>query len=166
MLLGATKNTIEHKPDEEFIVQLMLQSRFAEAYLLLKQSPQNHSATAFNLAICVFHSKNYEQAILHLEQARQNIPQSLNPKPLPDHIAQNLIDLQKETEDYLQPLSQKYASAFSEIFRDHIIRLQTDCWLLRQNWQKTVETAKPIEHKNYRNVINALRIAIPKLSSL
>jgi len=166
MLLGATKTTIEHKPDEEFIVQLMLQSRFAEAYLLLKQSPQNHASTAFNLAICVFHAKNYQQAIIHLQHAWQNIPQNLNPKPLPDHIAQNLISLQKETEDYLRPLNEKYTSAFGEIFRDHIIRLQTDCWLLLENWQKTVETAKPIEHKNYRNVLNALRIAIPKLSSL
>lgn len=165
MLLGSADTRHQYPDEGNFIIQLLAQSRFAEAYVLLKKESPNEPTTQFNLALCYFKTRNYTEALACLDKAQSVLPTgNYNNNLQADQFYTALRKLQNQQADHLQGITKKYITFFNEQARDAIIRLQTDCWLQLGNFNKVIEIASPIAHKNYLNIANALSMAKNQLS--
>jgi tetratricopeptide (TPR) repeat protein len=160
MLLASTNSHKQYGNEETLILQLLIQQRYAEAYLLLNNEPPNDPATQYNLALCYYWAKQYQEAIICLDKVQTALPyQSSNVKLPNAQFYTVIVEQQNQRSDHLQGVSKRYISIFAVLMRDAIIRFKTDCWLQLGEYSKVIETAAPIAHKNYRNITEALQIA-------
>lgn len=159
MLLGTTANNDNYPGTEPLIILLILQQRYAEAYELLLNQPQNQTATLYNMALCLHWNGNYQEALTRLESI-QPIQHVNSGKPLNTNIGYKEIrSKQNQTDDYLQGINEVYIKSFPVLVQDAIIRLKTDCWLQLGNYAKVIAVATPIAQKGYKNITDALKIA-------
>jgi tetratricopeptide (TPR) repeat protein len=164
MLLGSPGTRQQYNNEEALIIQLFAQSRYAEAYMLLMKEPPNLSSTQYNLALCYYWAGNYTESLICLDKARAALPGSSAPTDIRNNdFFRTAFRQQSKIDDHRQAISQNYFSLFTFLVHDHILRLQTDCWLQLENFFKVIEVATPIANKNYRNITNALQIANNKL---
>ncbi|EHQ24857.1 hypothetical protein [Mucilaginibacter paludis] len=161
MLLGSTDTRQQqHHNEEALIIQLLSQSRYAEAYLLLQNEPPNIPSTQYNLALCHYWAGNYREALICLDKARVALPTgNKHPYALNNQFYTAILRQQNKLDDHRQAITKGYVSLFSVWVHDSIIRLQTDCWLQLGDFSKVIEVAAPIAHKNYQNVADALQKA-------
>jgi tetratricopeptide (TPR) repeat protein len=165
MLLGSADPRQQYPNEETFIIQLFAQNRFAEAYVLLKKESPNDPAAQFNLALCYFRSRHYAEALACLDKAQSLLTvANQNNNLQADQFHTTLSKLQNQQNDHLQGITKKYITLFADEAKDAIIRLKTDCWLQLGNFSKVIEVAKPLAHKNYLNIANALSMAENQLS--
>ncbi|QXV65648.1 hypothetical protein FPZ42_14300 [Mucilaginibacter achroorhodeus] len=166
MLLGSntTSPGVNHVLRTDFIVQLISQSKYAEAYQLLKAEPTDKPTTHYNLALCFYWTGNYREALIYLDKAQMFLPAgTIRSKQLIDEFYKNLRDKQNQLNDHQTAITDQYLHAFPEMVADGIIRLKTDCWLQLKEFAIVVETATPIAYKQYRNITEALTTAKEKL---
>jgi tetratricopeptide (TPR) repeat protein len=159
MLLGTTVPRDTDPTTETLIIQLILQQRYAEAYDLLHRQPSAQTAALYNAAVCLHWSGNYQEALNRLEKIQFSPPMNTSNQPTADENYQRIRKQQNQTEDYLQGMSELYVKSFPVLTYDAIIRLKTDCWLQLGNYAKVIAIAKPIAHKGYQNITNALALA-------
>lgn len=160
MLLGSTHTRQHYESEEVLIALLITQNRYAEAYLLLQKELPNEPSTQYNMALCYYHACNYQQALVNLDKALFALP--VNKGLSNNHTDQfynNMRQQQNQQDDYLHAITRKYIASFDVLTRDAIVRLKTDCWLHLGEYTKVIELATPIEHKNYKNIAEALIIA-------
>ncbi|WP_374166172.1 hypothetical protein [Arcticibacter sp. MXS-1] len=159
MLLGSTVNHKATSGSEPFILQLLLQQRYAEAYELLINQRSVSTAALYNTALCLHWSGNYEQALSHLERIQFTPPVSRASPLNPDKEFNQIRNKQNQTDDYLQGMSEAYVESFPALVHDAIVRLKTNCWLQLSNYAKVIAIATPIAHKGYKDITEALKLA-------
>lgn len=160
MLLGSTNPRQQNGNEEALIIQLMTQKRYAEAYILLKNESPGEPSTQYNLALCHYSAGNYQEALICLDNALRALSPGNYPGKAPaDQFYHVIRQMQNQTNDHLEGITKKYVTLFRDLVLDHVIRLQTDCWLKSGNFPKVVEIAKPLERKNYKNITEALQLA-------
>ena len=159
MLLASADTHQQFAAEETFIIQLLAQSRYAEAYILLKQESPNQPATQYNLALCYYQNQYYREAIACLDKTLAILPLSDRANINTDQFYNAIRQQQNQHDDHLLGVTKKYISFFGDTFRDTITRLKTDCWLQLGDYAKVIETATPIAHKSYKNIAKALSIA-------
>lgn len=117
MLLG-TKARHETAPvSESFILQLLVQYRYAEAYELLISQPTSTSAL-FNIAICLHWSGDYQEALDRLESIQVVSQMSSRNQLNTTSIYKQIKNKQNQTDDYLQGISETYIKIFPDLFHD------------------------------------------------
>ncbi len=159
MLLGNNHSRQENIPQENegWILQLMSDGCYAEAYLLLKKEQAGRVSSRYNLALCCYFAGEYQQALYRLDEALSVF------RPMPGHDAMQkddvykaLIIAQNKTDSYRKGIDEKYVSHFPDMMKDNILRLKVDCFLVLKQWNKLIETAALLRTKDYRNVAEAL----------
>jgi len=160
MLLGSTDTRQAYGQEEDLIIKLIGQMRYAEAYIFLKKESPNEPSTQYNLALCHYWAGNYQEALMCLDKAHTTLSRTTSSSTLQNDQFYNVIrQKQNQLDDHLKPISKKFVSLFGVITNDAIIRLKTDCWLQLDNFSKVVEIATPIASKNYKNIADALQVA-------
>ncbi|WDF53937.1 hypothetical protein [Mucilaginibacter sp. KACC 22063] len=162
MLLGsnqAFKNT-PIKSETELIAQLIGQSRFSEAYLLLKSEASDKTETQYNLALCYYWIANYREALICLDKAHLFMPVNHSKtNPVNDSFYKALREKQNDLDDHLLPITHKHVELTYPMVADGIVRLKTDCWLKLGEYQKVIDIATPIAYKGFKNINEAISIA-------
>ncbi len=158
MLLRNTANHETAPASEAFVLQLLLQQRYAEAYELLVNYPASTFAL-YNMALCLRWSGDYQEALNRLEAIRLVPHTNSGNKPDAGRIYKQIRTRQNQTDDYLQGISEAYIKSFHALVHDAIVRLKTDCWLQLGNYAKVIAVATPIAHKGYKNITDALKLA-------
>jgi hypothetical protein len=158
MLLGTTAHRESATGSESFILQLLLQHRYAEAYELLVNQP-TQTAALYNIAICLHWSGDYQEALNRLESIQLGPHMGSVNQVNTQSFHKPIRTRQNQTDDYLQGISEAYIKSFPALFHDAIIRLKTECWLKLGNYEKVVAVSTPIAHKGYKNITDALKLA-------
>lgn len=159
MLLGSTANNDTSAGTELLITHLMMQQRYAEAYEMLMNQQSTQTSVLYNLAICLYWSGNYQQALTRLESIRL-APQLNNGNKLSANNDLKMIkSKQNQSDDHLNGISEAYVRSFPALVHDAIVRLKTDCWLQLGNYAKVIAVASPIVPKGYQNITDALNLA-------
>lgn len=159
MLLGTQRNKDTPPGTENLAIQLMGQQRYAEAYELLVAYVPTGSGAYYNKALCLYWSGNYQAAISQLDQIQHGVDSSRPSMINADRDYTMIKAQQKQTHDHLMAMSELYLAHFPALFGDAVTRLKTDCWLQMENFPQVIATATPIEHKGYKNITEALKIA-------
>ncbi|WP_345950011.1 hypothetical protein ABDD95_00870 [Mucilaginibacter sp. PAMB04274] len=158
MLLGTTAHHGTAEGTETFILQLLLQQRYAEAYELLVKQPVQ-TAALYNTAICLHWSGDYQEALNRLEKIQLAPHMSSGNQLNTENICKQIRNKQNQTDDFLQGISEAYIKSFPALVHDAIIRLKTACWLQLGSYEKVIAIATPIAHKGYKNITDALKLA-------
>lgn len=146
--------------EELLIINLIGQGRYAEAYMLLKTETPQRPAGMFNLAVCFYWLGSYRETLVCLDKARMLMPIDQGGIRLnSDNFYKAIREKQNLADEYKLPITSKYIALFGGLAKDNITRLKTDCWLQLEVYQKVIEVATPIAHKNYKNIDDALQIA-------
>jgi hypothetical protein len=159
MLLGTTNKKYLLPVDESFIIQLILQQRYAQVYELLMHQQSMQPSSLYNVALCLHWSGNYEEALIRLENIRLATQMANHNKLTVDSYLKPITIRQNQNHDYLYGMTEAYIKNFPELASDAVVRLKTDCWLQLSNYEKVIAVATPIAHKGYRNITDALLIA-------
>lgn len=159
MLLGSAATKELASDSELLIIQFLLQHRYAEAYNLAIRQGQKNDSMRYNIALCLHWSGNYEEAIKQLDAISQAPSLNTIQENQLGSDFKGIVEKQKQTSDYLHGMSESYIAHFPELFREAIIRLKTDCWIQLQDFAKVIATARPIQHRGYKNIIDALKTA-------
>ena len=159
MLLGTTNKKDSFPVEESFIMQLLLQKRYAQVYELLMHQQSTQASSLYNMALCLHWSGNYEEALIRLENIRLSNQIGNHNKLTADSYLKAITIKQNQTDDYLHGMTEAYIKNFPELASDAIVRLKTDCWLQLGNYNKVIAIATPIAHKGYRNITDALQLA-------
>jgi len=159
MLLGTTNKKDSFPVEESFIMQLLLQKRYAQVYELLMHQQSTQASSLYNMALCLHWSGNYEEALIRLENIRLATQMANHNKLTADSYLKTITIQQNQTDDYLLGMTEAYIKNFPELTSDAVVRLKTDCWLQLSNYEKVIAIATPIAHKGYRNITDALLIA-------
>lgn len=165
MLLGSERNSSSTPThlNENLVVLLLNQGRYAEAYTILNQDAASGITVFFNLALCHFWAEDYDEALHCLDRIEPLAKWREGDNIVQDAAYHKIEIKQRGTNDHLEGLSNDYLKLFGVKVRDHLIRLKTDCWIALGNYSKVIETATPIEHKGYLNIVYALKTAREKL---
>lgn len=156
MLLGTTAQQNTSQDTEPLIIQLLIQQRYAEAYLLLTgQHRTSQNSAIYNTALCLHWSGNYEEALKRLDSIQLS-PQAQSASPPTDDLYQQISLKQKRTDDHLQAITEGYVKSFPGLFVDAVVRLKVDCWSQLGDHGKLIALATPIAHKKYQNITDAL----------
>jgi predicted glycosyltransferase involved in capsule biosynthesis len=158
MLLGSTNKKDVLPVEESFIMQLMLQERYAQVYELLHQQPITPSSL-YNLALCLHWSGNYNNALSRLDSIQLSSHVTNDNKLNANSEFTSITKKQNENADYLHGMTEAYIKRFPALAGDAIVRLKTDCWLKLGNFAKVVAVATPVAHKGYKNIKDALQLA-------
>ena len=115
MLLGSS-NDLHKKTatpqDDQLIVLLINQKRYAEAYRLLIGRDETIE-NLYNKALCCHASGGYESAISLLEKALDRLTQNLKENnPPKDDLLEKLEQLQFQGEDHLAAITDVYVLHF------------------------------------------------------
>ena len=164
MLLGTTNKKDNIPVDESFIIQLILQQRYAQVYELLMNQQSTQPSSLYNIALCLHWSGNYQEALNRLDsiQLASHIGNNNNNNNNNLNVNSELKAIttkQNQTDDYLFGMSDAYIKSFPALANDAIVRLKTDCWLQLGNYAKVIAIATPIAHKGYKNITDALQLA-------
>jgi hypothetical protein len=159
MLLGSTANSNNASVTEPFVIQLMLQQRYAEVYELLsgQQSPQ--TSVLYNKALCLHWSGNYQAALSQLDSIKVTSQLNTDNKLNANNDYQGIRTKQIQMDDHLQGITEAYVKAFPVLVNDAITRLKTDCWLQLRNYPKVIALATLIAYKGYKDITDALKLA-------
>ena len=163
MLLGNQPKTNTHNPLEqhdEWIVQLLSNNQYVEAYRLLKSEPPQKISTLFNLAICLFFTKDYESCLRNLDEISTKLqPDLTDDFYINDNLYKKLENIQYADNSYLQGITDKYVQYFPQIAKKNVLRIKIDCYRVLCKWNKVIELAAPLKGFNYQNVEDALNDA-------
>jgi len=167
MLLGsnASANPVTKdqsiKSEIELIAQLISQSRYAEAYQLLKAEVPDRTTTQYDLALCFCWIGSYREALMCLDKAQLFMPVMTVGKtnPSTDSFYKAIREKQNGLDDHRNPITQKNIELTTQMVADGIVRLKTDCWLQLGEYARVIDIATPIAHKDYLNITKALTIA-------
>ena len=159
MLLGTTNKKDSFPVEESFIIQLMLQQRYAQVYELLIHQQSTQPSSLYNIALCLHWSGNYEEALIRLDNIRLANQMSNQNKLNTDSYLKAITIKQNQTDDYLYGMTEAYIKNFSQLASDAVVRLKTDCWLQLGNYNKVIAVASLIAHKGYQNITDALQLA-------
>ncbi len=156
MLLGTTAQQNTSQDTEPLIIQLLLQQRYAEAYLLMNGQRQvSENSAIYNTALCLYWGGNYHESLKRLESIQFKPQVQSAPEPN-DHLYQQISINQKQTNDHLQGITEAYLKNFPGLFHDAVVRLKVDCWSHLGDHARVIALATPIAHKKYQNIIDAL----------
>jgi tetratricopeptide (TPR) repeat protein len=158
MLLSSSNTHQQHASEEAFIIQLIGQQRYAEAYILLKKEPPSEPSVQYNLALCHYWAQNYQEALLSLDKIMINLPAGYKDAPH-DPFYAIIRERQNQEDEHLQAISKKHVTFFGLLVKDAIVRLKVDCWLQLGNFPKVIEIAMPIATRNYKNIVSAIQTA-------
>lgn len=162
MLLGSNQ-AVQNRSNtsvQDLIEQLIGRSLYADAYALLIQEPAGQTVTQYNLALCFNAAGYYNEALMCLDKSQLCLPvNQTNRNSVTDGFYKALLDKQKQLNDHLFAITDKYLQLLPQKVTDSIIRLKTDCWMQLGNYAKVIETATPIAYKQYGNIIEALAVA-------
>jgi tetratricopeptide (TPR) repeat protein len=166
VLLGSNHTRQQYESEEVLVALLLTQNRYAEAYLLLQNESPNEPSTQYNMALCHYYACDYQQAIVNLDKAQSVFPvvKGLTNNHT-DQFYYNMRQQQNQQDDHLHAITKKYIANFHVLTREAIVRLKTDCWLHLGEYAKVIELATPVEHKNYKNIAEALKIAKNHISN-
>ncbi len=162
MLLGNnTPNRQDTTPqvNEDWVVQLISNGQYAEAYLLLSKETSRKISSLYNLALCSYFAGKYEQTIYRLDEALSTFRPAPDSNPVEDDLYNAIVRVQNATDAYQTGITEKYVQRFPGITKDNILRLKIDAYLALERWNKVIETAALLKNKNYRNVEEALHVA-------
>lgn len=159
MLLGTTNKKDVLPFDESFIIQLMLQKRYAQVYELLMHQQSTQPSSLYNIALCLYWSGDFEEALIRLENIRLATQMANHNKLTADSYLKAITIRQNQTDDYLYGMTEAYIENFPELAGDAVVRLKTDCWLQLGNYEKVIAVATPTAHKGYKNITDALQLA-------
>ena len=160
MLLGNQQQANSSNPSEqydEWIAQLLSDKQYVEAYQLLKSKPPQNLSALFNLALCLFFAKEYEQSLYQLDAAlAKSQPNPTDNFSFNDDLHKKLESIQNADNTYLQGITDRYVQHFPHMVRSNILRIKVDCYRALRRWNKVIETATLLTGHNYRNVEDAV----------
>jgi predicted Zn-dependent protease len=107
MLLSSYNTHQQHASEEAFIIQLIGQQRYAEAYILLKKEPPSEPSVQYNLALCHYWAQNYQEALLSLDKIMINLPAGYKDAPH-DPFYAIIRERQNQEDEHLQAISKKH----------------------------------------------------------
>ena len=160
MLLGSTTNKVTSNDTEALTIQLIAQQRYSEAYELLKIKKVCSMPELYNLALCLHWIGNFKEVLSVLENIQLPPQLNRNSEVIASSNYQQIRSKQNQTDDHLHGLSYEYVRSFPDLFHDSIVRLKTDCLLQIGDYTKLITIAQPIAHKGYKNITEALELAI------
>jgi len=162
MLLNSNQVEINrtYKSEDTFIAGLIGQSRYTEAYRLLKNEAADKTETQYNLALCFYWIGCYREALMSLDRAQRFMPVTAGKtNPAADNFYKALREKQNQLNDHHCPITQKHVEMTPQLVTDGIMRLKTDCWLQLEEYGEVINIATPMIYKNYSNVTSALAAA-------
>ena len=159
MLLGKPTGIDDLSLNEQLIIQLILQQRYAEVYELLIGREPASTSTNYNLALCLHWVGRYREALNQLDLIRfaPNVTQGNKLSGNSEYM--EIRNKQNLTDGHLHAVSEAYLKKFPDLVQDAVIRLKTDCWLQLGDYSKVTAIATPIAHKGYKNIAEALELA-------
>ena len=161
MLLGSQQypnnsNGLSDKNDE-WIVLLLSNGQYVEAYRLLKSEPQQKLSTIFNLALCSYFAEEYEQTLSRLDEALAKLqPNPVDNTFVNDDLYKKLESIQNADDSYLQGMTEMYIRHFPYIVKNSILRIKIDCYLALSLWNRIIELAPLLKSYEYQNVEEAV----------
>ena len=159
MLLGNQQQTNINNSSEqndEWIVQLLSNNQYVEAYRLMKSEPPKKLSTLFNSAICMLFIEEYEQCLHSLDEALAKLqPKPADNSPKEDRY-RKLERMQSADSSYLQGITDRYVRHFPDMVKNNILRVKIDCYRALSQWSKVLELAAQLGSQNYLNVENAV----------
>jgi len=92
MLLGTTNKKDSFPVEESFIIQLILQKRYAQVYELLMNQQSTQPSSLYNIALCLHWSGNFQEALIHLENIRLSTHMANHDKLTADSYLKAITD--------------------------------------------------------------------------
>lgn len=167
MLLGSNKNPYKSAPPNEeyhelYILQMITNKAYAEAYGLLKIKRKKAIDDLFNMALCCYHSKLYGTC---LECLGMILIGDLKQAILPDrHITQlKMFDAESTLRNFEKPISSVYLVEYPELVFDSILRLKTSCFVALEYWSNIIEQSSLLKNSKYPDLLEALALAESKI---
>ena len=164
LLANQQKTNNNNKPIaqcDKWIAQLLSDKQYVEAYQLLKTEPQQKLSTLFNMALCMYFAKEYEQTLTKLDEALAKLQCPPDKQPLLyDDLYKKLEAIQNTSNSYLLGISDDYARNFQYLLKNNILRIKVDCYRALCLWNKVIELAALLKSHNYQNVESAVAEAI------
>lgn len=167
MLLGS--NTSPHKSGrtqeeyhEFYILQMMSNQAYAEAYGLLKVKRKKSINDLFNMALCCYHAELYGTC---LECLGMILMADLKQAILPErHITQlKMLDAQSCLSNFEKPISTVYLFEYPDLVSDSILRLKISCFVAMDCWSNIIELSSLLRNSKYPDLLEALNLAETKL---
>lgn len=167
MLLGSSNNP--YKPGrtkeeyhELFILQMMSNHAYAEAYGLLKIKRKKAANDLFNMALCCYHSQLYG---ICLECLGMILITDLKQSILPERnmTQQKMFGAQTEFPNFDKPISTVYLSEYPDLVSDSILRLKISCFVAMDCWSNIIELSSLLRNSKYPDLLEALNLAETKL---
>ena len=138
---------------DEWIVQMLSNGQYTEAYRLLKNTPPQSLSTLLNLALCSYYAEEYESALHKLDEALVKLQHTpADTTLINDELFKKLERVQNADNTYLQGVTEAYVRHFPYIVKSSIIRIKIDCYLALCAWNKVIELAAPLQNCNYQNI--------------
>ena len=147
-------------PDMDFeIVRLISGKQYAEAYQMLSNQLTPTISNLYNMALCMFEGKAYSASLEMLDETYSKLQPFMSHAIQGDAISESIQEVQRGYATYLNPVTDYYVSRFPCTLKRHIYRLKIDCYKALGRWSDLVRTADQLEHKDYKNVREALKEA-------
>lgn len=121
----------------------------AQYFFLLKES--KNSAVFFNLALCFFKVKEYQEAYLYLQKALMELPRNIVINSLKNNIL-SLERYEEESEGYQEAMLYFTPIEFPNLAREQILRLMVDILFYLDQKEEMLRIIASLQSKNYRNI--------------
>ncbi|MGL5260792.1 MAG: hypothetical protein ACRC9P_00205 [Bacteroides sp.] len=147
---------------ETEVLRLMAQQQYAEAYLLLERLTNPSLSNLYNLALCLYFSKEYSTCLLFLAKAQAKLPSYSLRHTRISPLGQKVLHQHLDQATYLHAVSEVYCTHFPNILQESILRLRIDCLLRLARWKELIATASQLKYKSYSQVLQAVAEAQKK----
>ena len=148
-------------PDMDIeIVRLISSHQYAEAYQMLSNQLTPTISNLYNMALCMFEGKAYVECLDKLEETYTKLQPFMSYAIQGDEISVAIQKSQRNNSTYLNPVTDYYVSRFPCTLKSSIYRLRIDCYKEMGMWNEVIQTAELLEHKDYKNVVEALAHAV------
>lgn len=121
----------------------------AHFFYFLKE--EKNSAVFFNIALCFFRAKDYQEAYLYLEKALSFLPKKLEYRFLQKNMS-NLEQYEVEGNGYQEGMLYSTPIEFPSLAREQIIRLMVDVLFELGQMEEMLKKIQSLQNKNYKNI--------------
>ncbi|HJD92934.1 MULTISPECIES: hypothetical protein [Bacteroides] len=141
---------------ENEIIRLMDLNQYAEAYQLLISLTNPSVSNLYNIALCLFKSRDYAGCIIQLEKIESKLQVNRYHSLNTNQEYNRILNIQRAIDTHLNAISNFYVEHFSHILYDSILRLRVDSWAQLKRWDKVLQIATKLQFKEYDNINRAI----------
>ena len=143
-------------------------SQWLLAYSIFKQltGAKNPSvARLYNMALCYFYAKEYQQTIATLNEAIQHVTAVPGLSKLPAIVPGVVSAFEYEQDSYKLALTESIAGLYAPLVKLRVRRLLLDANMELGNWEEVLRLSSLAEMDQCKNVQEAVTIAKTKINN-